>query len=131
MRWRATVVLPEPAPPWITTMPLPGWVISSNCSLSISAAISGSALSARATPWCTPSVPLAPPAVALLVAVVDPRHRRVAPVDDLHVGLAVDEAALADQHVLGLVGLAQPDMREVRRGDVDRQLLATADPGAQ
>ena len=49
-RWSATVVLPEPAPPWITTMPLPGCVISSNCSLSISAAISGSALSARATP---------------------------------------------------------------------------------
>jgi hypothetical protein len=69
--------------------------------------------------------------VAFLVAVVDPRHRRVAPVDDLDVGLAVDEAALADQDVLALAALAQPDVREVRRRDVDRQLLAAAEPAAQ
>jgi hypothetical protein len=44
MRCSATVVLPEPAPPWITTRPVPGSVIRSNCARSMSAAISGSCL---------------------------------------------------------------------------------------
>jgi hypothetical protein len=66
--------------------------------------------------------------VALLVPVVDPRHRRVAPVDDLDVRLPIDEAALADHHVARLAVLAQPHVREVRRRDVHRQRLAAAEP---
>ena len=69
--------------------------------------------------------------VAFLVAVVDARDRRVAPVDDLDVRLAVDEAALANHHVLGLAALFQLHVREVRRRDVDRQRAAAADSRAE
>ncbi len=203
MRCSATVVLPEPAPPWMTTMPELGWAISSNCSLSISAAISGRALSARTCgPLWTPRVHLPPrgghrhrpgrladaavqhrrqladrllpvaarvaheralrradaaqlalvdghvapdldhaldPAagdlllvvVALLVPVVHARHRGVAPVDDLHAGRAIDEAALADHDVAGGAVLLEAQVREVRRVDVHRQRLAAAEPAAQ
>jgi hypothetical protein len=69
--------------------------------------------------------------VALLVPVVDARHRRVAPVDDLHVRGAVDEAALADHHVAGLPPFLEAEVREVRRLQIDRQRLAAAEPAAQ
>ena len=65
--------------------------------------------------------------VALFVAIVDARDGRVAPVDDLHVRLAIDEAALADHHVARLALLLQAHVREVRARDVDRQLCATTD----
>ena len=68
--------------------------------------------------------------VALVVAVVDARDRGVAPVDDLHVVLAIDEAALADQHVAGLTLLAQGHVREVRRRDIDRQRARAAQAAA-
>ena len=174
MRCSATVVLPEPAPPWMTTRPVDGSVMSSNCARSMSAAISGSVLlascDARAGSmrrfWPRAlrrprsrrsrrgalaageqrhlvAVELEPFAlarrdegalraadapqlaagdgdvaprlddaaqraagdllvvvVALVVAVVDLRHRRVAPVDDLHAGGAIDEPAPPDQDVL-------------------------------
>jgi hypothetical protein len=188
-------------------MPLDGCVISSNCSLSISAAISGSDLSARATPLVRARDPvmdtelallpglrdgtrcfahaavehrcdlpdcLHPRAarafevralrradaakvafvdrhvsarldhafdaaagdflfvvVALFVAIVDARHRRVAPVDDLHVRFAIDEAALTDHHVAALAGFFEPQMREVRRRDVDGQRATAAEPRSQ
>jgi hypothetical protein len=66
--------------------------------------------------------------VALFVAVVDPRHRRVAPVDDLHVGLPIDEAALPDHHVLAVTVLLEAHVREVRGADVDRQRHAATEP---
>src|SRR5262249_38957307 len=46
--------------------------------------------------------------VTLVVAVIDPAHRRVAPVDDLHAGRAIDVSALADQDIALLAALAQP-----------------------
>jgi len=66
--------------------------------------------------------------VAFFVAVVDPRYRRVAPIDDLHVRRSIDEAALADHDVARLAALAQAHVREVRRRDVDRQRAPAAEP---
>ena len=51
--------------------------------------------------------------VALLVAIVDAAHRRVAPVDDVHAVAPIDEAALADQHVARAIVLLQPQVGEV------------------
>src|SRR6201999_2148721 len=49
--------------------------------------------------------------VALVVAVVDLRDRGVAPVDDLHAGRAVDQAAAADQDVGHVLLVARPGLR--------------------
>ena len=51
--------------------------------------------------------------VAFLVAVEEPRHGRVAPVDDLHAAARLDEAARADQNVAALAALLQPQVTEV------------------
>src|SRR5205814_8101767 len=69
--------------------------------------------------------------VALVVAVVDLAHRGVAPVDDLHPGGAVDEAAAADQHVAGALALAHAQVREVGRAGVDRGARAVAAAGGE
>src|SRR5690606_21378191 len=56
--------------------------------------------------------------VTLVVAVVDLGDRRVAPVDDLDVGLAIDEAALADQDVPAPGAAVEGHVGEVGRADV-------------
>nr|MBK7064193.1 hypothetical protein [Deltaproteobacteria bacterium] len=57
--------------------------------------------------------------VALLVAVVDPRDRGVAPVDDAHAALGVDVGAVADEHVAAATALGEAHVAEVRVVGVD------------
>src|SRR6185369_10791067 len=60
-------------------------------------------------------------AIALPVAVEDPRDRRVPPVDDLY--LAGEPRRLAEQDVELALPLTQPKMREVRRVAADLRHL--------
>ena len=69
--------------------------------------------------------------VALFVAIIDLRDRRVAPIDDLHVGAAIDEAALADHHVARLAVHLEAKVGEVRRIDIDGQRLASTQAATQ
>ena len=72
--------------------------------------------------------------VALLVAVVDPRDRGVAPVDDAHAALGVDEGAVADEHISRTPALDEAHVPEIRAREVrlaDGHLGATGGDAAQ
>ncbi len=56
--------------------------------------------------------------VALFVAVVDAAHRRVAPVDDAHAGLRVEEGGATDEHLALALVLLEDQPAEVRRAGV-------------
>ena len=64
--------------------------------------------------------------VALLVAIEEARHGRVAPVDDLHAAARFDEAARADQDVAALAALLQAQVPEVGRLAIDGRRVALA-----
>jgi hypothetical protein len=63
--------------------------------------------------------------VAFFVAVVQLRHRSIAPVDDLNARGAIDDAAATDEHVaargFGRHSGLEPQVSEVRRLLVDRR----------